>query len=513
MERKMKKINRLLSFCAAVMMTANGSAFFLSPGGAVASAAGQGFSVAAETSAPATSGTCGTNLKWEVQDSGVLRIYGTGAMNDYSVKVTPWSYVSERIKEIRIEEGVTTISASAFDDLSEAKSATIPSTVTKIGDLAFANRSLMNIDFPDTPIDFGGRVFSNSAWLSEQSARYPYVIVNGSLIAVSEKPDVLSVPEGVTQIAGNAFRRYEGKKVILPEGVTSIGSQAFRDSDITEIYIPASVKEIAEDAFYGCDGLKTIAVNSKNKNYCAVDNVLMTKDKGTLLQYPAGSEATDYSVPEGVTRLGNCAFLGTENLETVSLPDSLTTIEENTFYMGSVKSITIPPRVKTVPTYTFVNSDLETITFESMDGSFSYGGYTYLTKLKIYGYQDSAIQKLAAEKDLPFTVMNLRGDVNVDGAVDEADADLLSRVVGEDRTAVITSRGKRNADVDDSGNPGICCAGTGLYARRRTNFGLSRTEQCNVPDLSHEYKGNGKLYHLSDSQSHRYIISYNSAGR
>ena len=110
----MKKINRLLSFCAAVMMTANGSAYLLSPGSAAALAAGTAVSAADDTGTELvheTSGTCGTNLKWEVLDNGVLRIYGKGAMNDYSKKVTPWSYVKERIKEIieQLEAGVVAV--------------------------------------------------------------------------------------------------------------------------------------------------------------------------------------------------------------------------------------------------------------------------------------------------------------------------------------------------------------------------------------------------------------------
>ncbi len=46
----------------------------------------------------------------------------------------------------------------------------------------------------------------------------------------------------------------------------------------------------------------------------------------------------------------------------------------------------------------------------------------------------------------------MKGDANLDGSVDVADAVLIARVVAEDRTAVIKDQGLLNADVDNSGN-------------------------------------------------------------
>lgn len=44
------------------------------------------------------SGTCGENLIWELDDSGILTINGTGDMEDYYFDVhSPW-YNNERIK-------------------------------------------------------------------------------------------------------------------------------------------------------------------------------------------------------------------------------------------------------------------------------------------------------------------------------------------------------------------------------------------------------------------------------
>ena len=60
----------------------------------------------------ATSGTCGDNLTWTL-DNGTLTISGTGKMKDYDREdYRPASWYSNRksIKNIVIEKGVTNIS-------------------------------------------------------------------------------------------------------------------------------------------------------------------------------------------------------------------------------------------------------------------------------------------------------------------------------------------------------------------------------------------------------------------
>jgi len=54
-----------------------------------------------------SSGTCGTDVTWSLDGSGVLTISGTGAMTSH-----PWS--ESQVKQVVIESGVTGISNYAF---------------------------------------------------------------------------------------------------------------------------------------------------------------------------------------------------------------------------------------------------------------------------------------------------------------------------------------------------------------------------------------------------------------
>lgn len=98
----------------------------------------------------AESGTCGDNLTWELTEDGVLTINGTGVMKDYSsYHDCPWPHQS--VKEVIINDGVTTIGSSAFYNCSNLISATIPESVVTIRGHSFYNcTNLISITIPES---------------------------------------------------------------------------------------------------------------------------------------------------------------------------------------------------------------------------------------------------------------------------------------------------------------------------------------------------------------------------
>lgn len=89
-----------------------------------------------------TSGTCGDNVMWTLQN-GVLTISGTGKMrnyfggNEYDSRYIPWYNQRDTIKSVVTKSGVTCIGEWAFCDCTSLTSITIPDSVTIIGDSAF----------------------------------------------------------------------------------------------------------------------------------------------------------------------------------------------------------------------------------------------------------------------------------------------------------------------------------------------------------------------------------------
>jgi len=157
------------------------------------------------------------------------------------------------------------------------------------------------------------------------------------------------IPEGVITIGNNAFAFCINlTSIIIPEGLTTI-LQAFNGSGITNINIPASVTNIAVNnesanpggAFTLCERLININVSSQNLVYSSINGILFNKEGTILLQYPRGRQEQNYTIPNGVTAIGNCAFFEANNLVNINIPTSIINVGAGAFYnCDNLNSIT-----------------------------------------------------------------------------------------------------------------------------------------------------------------------------
>jgi hypothetical protein len=100
-----------------------------------------------------------------VLSGGTLTIKGTGPMsNGWCVECDgappPWQTSQESIKNLIIENGVTSIGNVAFYSLRNLTSVTIPNSVTSIGNEAFAHcKSLTSVTIPNSVTSIGNDAF------------------------------------------------------------------------------------------------------------------------------------------------------------------------------------------------------------------------------------------------------------------------------------------------------------------------------------------------------------------
>ena len=120
-------------------------------------------------------------------------------------------------------------------------------------------------------------------------------------------------------IENGVLTAYTGseKNVVIPDTVTVIGdgSTPIFGSGVESVVIPASVTEIAENAFYTCTGLTSVTFAEGSQ----------LKTIGNEAFYAANQLET-LTIPEGVTSIGNHAFTATNKLQTITLPSTLTTV-------------------------------------------------------------------------------------------------------------------------------------------------------------------------------------------
>lgn len=269
----------------------------------------------------ATSGTCGDNLTWTLNDSGTLTISGTGAMYDYvnpsSVPTpshaAPWYSSRLKVKALKVDSGVTSIGDYAFYAC-DMKNADLPTSIKTIGSHSFYKCGFKKINLPDSITKIGSSAFSWCTHLEE-----------------------INIPESCKEIGDHSFYLTMIKQLYIPENVENF-------FDLT------NTSDDGLNNFYSYHGgfnnipytLEKITVSKNNQNFSDIDGVLYDKSGTKLLYYPESRVNSSYSVPAGTKTILD---MWGRNVTNISLPDSLTKI----FYLAAnCTTIYIPKNVKEI---------------------------------------------------------------------------------------------------------------------------------------------------------------------
>ena len=163
----------------------------------------------------------------------------------------------------------------------------------------------------------------------------------------------VTIPDSVTTIGDYAFLRCRLTSVTIPDSVTTIEKSAFADCrSLTSVTIPDSVTMIEGNVFTGCRRLTGIYVSEGNTTYSSIDGVLFDKSQNILIIYPGGKSG-EYTIPSGVTTIGEWAFAICSSLTSVTIGNSVTTIGDYAFLRCSLTSVAISDSVTSVGGHAF----------------------------------------------------------------------------------------------------------------------------------------------------------------
>ena len=295
---------------------------------------------------PIASGYCGgegdgTNLTWELSCDSVLTISGSGTMAYYDCTNTiPWNPFRAAIKEVIIENGVTSIGNYAFTYCANLASVTIPNSVVNIGWAAFGIcNSLTSIEFPNSVTSIGNECCVNCQNLIS-------IIIGSGVINIGNNAfeDCLSLTDVYIRstvppvINANVFADVDNFLVTLHVPCGSLA--AYQAADIWKDF-----GTIVEDRFMIASGYCGGEGDGTNLTWeLSCDSVLTISGNGAMANYTTSSAVPwssyksyikEIVINKNVTSIGNRACYLCRNLTSVIIGDSVTSIGNFAFYKCS----------------------------------------------------------------------------------------------------------------------------------------------------------------------------------
>ena len=288
------------------------------------------------------------------------------------------------LSNIKLGDNVTIIDNEAFKGTA-LKEMTMPTSLTKIGDSAFANCTfLAKADMTVSPniVTIGDSAFSGDIVLNNVSLPAGVVRLNNNVfkgcVALSDISVASAEAGTLTYIGNNAF---DGCKVLkgfnIPGSVTNIGNYAFNgcavmdisiekpDADVTAVtwgnYAFADCSNLGKSYIIQCPDQLKIINNGLFKNCVSLripndfipENV--TAIGNEAFSGCTNDEFTGIIIPAKVARIGDSAFYNCRNIENVDFRTSvLTTIGREAFAgCEKIANIVVPVSVTTLGAGTF----------------------------------------------------------------------------------------------------------------------------------------------------------------
>lgn len=216
---------------------------------------------------------------------------------------------NSNIKTVTIPSNVETIRFGAFDSSNITK-VTINEGLKHLGDCVFHScLSLSSVTLPESLEYIGWDAFVYTPFIKNAEAYDEDGVFYYGDYLLASFPDsektYYEIKEGTRLVAGAALIRW---------------------NSLEEVVIPKSAEFVNGCAFSACENLQKITAASGSENFSTVDGVLYSKDKTVLICYPAGKDNICYSVPQGVTKINEWAFLYAVNLRNVNVPVTVTEI-------------------------------------------------------------------------------------------------------------------------------------------------------------------------------------------
>ncbi len=340
-------------------------------------------------------GTCGENLMWYLDTDGLLTIYGTGEMEQHSDQHRPrWMQYADSVRALTVEEGITNITALAFNGCHALADVSIPDSLEKIHGTAFENTAFYNDEsnYEDGVLYLGTHLLKAKADLASayEIKAGTKSVADNAFFGCNMLTEV-SIPDTVRFIGTNAFYGCTSlSSVSLPDTEIFIEPYAFADTALYadegnwengSLYVGSHlilVRTDAADAYTVKAGTRSVACNAF-ENCSALTQITVADTVGTIGTNAFNNcrSVTQITLPSQLTRLNDSVFMNCRQLQEITLPDTLTYIGNHAFaYCTALQTVHVPAAVTEIGEGAFsycsaltgIETDVENTAFTCVNG-------------------------------------------------------------------------------------------------------------------------------------------------
>ena len=270
----------------------------------------------------ATEGNLNKYISWSYAD-GVLTITGKGKIKNFSAGTTPWAGFANEVTAIVIGDGITYIGSSAFYGFANVTDVTIAETVTAIGNYAFYKcTALKSIKIPAAVTEIGIYAFRSTGLTSaEFGITYGWTAGETAYTSNEVKTSAAAILKKAGKVTWTRDINAEEEAVdpnFVDGGILKNGTTKWA---VTKLE------------------------NGKLKLTISGNGNMPEFSTGEAPWYKAdyALDIVEIEIAEGVTNVGRCAFYGLKYVSKVTLPSTVTAINDYGFYMCFLlKNIELP---------------------------------------------------------------------------------------------------------------------------------------------------------------------------
>ena len=234
------------------------------------------------------------------------------------------------------------IGASALTSMDNLRELVIPEGVEQIGNGACSGGQQRTVTLPSTVVSIGVYAF----WGCPNLEAFIVHPDNPSYTAID---GVLYSKDGKTLLN---FPAAHGASWTVPDETTTIETTAFGPNErLRSLTLGAGVASIDENTFSNFPNLEAFFVHPDNPSCTAIDGVLFSKDRKTLLYFPP-AHGVSWTVPDGTMAIAGTAFGYNDRLQSLTLGKGIASIDEFTFSScAALEELTLSETVSAIAEY------------------------------------------------------------------------------------------------------------------------------------------------------------------